>query len=88
MKIDKDFVMREIAGDYVVVPTGKTVLDFNGLITVNEVGAFVWKILQEDVTEEDIVKRVLEEYEVDEETAKNDVEEFIEKLVKGGILER
>ena len=86
MKIDKEFVIREIAGDYVIVPTGKTVLNFNGLITVNEVGAFIWKTLQEDITEEELVKKVLEEYEIDEETAKNDVAEFIEKLVQGGII--
>ena len=44
MKIQKEFVLREIAGDYVIIPTGKTVLTFNGLITVNEVGAELWKM--------------------------------------------
>ena len=39
----------EIAGDYVIIPTGKTVLKFNGLITVNEVGAYLWKLLQKEV---------------------------------------
>ena len=39
MKVQNEFVLREIAGDYVIIPTGKTVLSFNGLITVNEVGA-------------------------------------------------
>ena len=38
MRIEKEFVLREIAGDYIIIPTGSTVLDFNGLITVNEVG--------------------------------------------------
>ena len=42
MKVQKEFVLREIAGDYVIIPTGKTVLSFNGLITVNEVGADLW----------------------------------------------
>ena len=50
MKVLKEFVLREIAGDYVIIPTGKTVLTFNGLITVNEVGADLWKMLQSDVT--------------------------------------
>ena len=50
MKIQKEFVLREIAGDYVIIPTGKTALTFNGLITVNEVGAELWKMLQSDVT--------------------------------------
>ena len=52
MKIEKDFILREIAGDYVIVPTGKTALEFNGLITVNELGAFIWEKLQQETTEE------------------------------------
>ena len=57
MRVDDGFVLREIAGDYVIIPTGKTVLDFNGMITVNEVGVSIWKMLQEETTFENIVKR-------------------------------
>lgn len=88
MKVDKEFVLREIAGDYVIIPIGRTVLSFNGLITVNEIGAFLWNLLQEDVTNEDLVAKVLDEYEVDEETAREDIQEFLDTLVSGGILER
>ncbi|MCI6044729.1 PqqD family protein [bacterium] len=88
MKVDKEFVLREIAGDYVIIPIGRTVLSFNGLITVNEIGAFLWNLLQEDVTKEDLVAKVLDEYEVDEETAREDIQEFLDTLVSGGILER
>lgn len=88
MKVDKEFVLREIAGDYVIIPIGRTVLSFNGLITVNEIGAFLWNLLQEDVTREDLVAKVLDEYEVDEETAREDIQEFLDTLVSGGILER
>ena len=86
MKIDKEFILREIAGDYVIVPTGKTALEFNGLITVNELGAFIWKKLQQDVTEDELIQDILEEYEVDEETARHDVEEFLNKLTECKIL--
>ena len=88
MKVDKEFVLREIAGDYVIIPIGRTVLSFNGLITVNEIGAFLWNLLQEDVTKKDLVAIVLDEYEVDEETAREDIQEFLDTLVSGGILER
>ena len=87
MKVEKEFVLREIAGDYVIIPTGKTVLSFNGLITVNEVGADLWKMLQSDVTFEDLVQGILDIYDVDEETAKEDIQEFRDTLVEGGILE-
>lgn len=88
MKVGKEFVLREIVGDYVIIPTGKTVLSFNGLITVNEIGAFLWNLLQQDVTLEELVKSVLDEYEVDEETAREDIQEFLDTLESGGILEK
>lgn len=86
MKVDKEFVLREIAGDYIIIPTGKTVLEFNGLITVNEVGMFIWNMLQNEVTFEEIVQGILKEYDVEEEIAREDIQEFLEKLVKADIL--
>ena len=86
MRVDSGFVLREIAGDYVIIPTGKIVLTFNGLITVNEVGASIWDMLQKEVTFEEVVKGILDEYEVEESVARQDVEEFLEKLEENGIL--
>lgn len=86
MKIDKNFVLREIAGEYIIIPTGRTALEFNGLITVNEVGMELWKMLQEDVTFDDLLNGILEEYDVDENEAREDIQEFLDRLVKGGIL--
>ena len=88
MRVDKEFVLREIAGDYIIIPTGKTVLDFNGLITVNEVGAFLWNMLQEEVSVDDLVKGILSEYEVEEEVAREDIQEFLDTLISGGILKK
>ena len=56
MRVDKEFVLREIAGDYIIIPTGKTVLEFNGLITVNEVGVSIWNMLQKEVTFDKLVQ--------------------------------
>lgn len=86
MRIEKEFVLREIAGDYIIIPTGKTVLEFNGLITVNEVGVTLWNMLQEEVTVDQLVQGVLTEYDVDEEVAREDIQEFLDTLDKGGIL--
>ena len=83
MKIDKNFVLREIAGEYIIIPTGRTALEFNGLITVNEVGMELWKMLQEDVTFDDLLNGILD---VDENAAREDIQEFLDRLVKGGIL--
>ena len=86
MKIDRNFVLREIAGEYIIIPTGKTALEFNGLITVNEIGMELWKMLQNEVTFDDLLNGIMEEYDVDEEIAKEDIQDFLEKLKEGGIL--
>lgn len=86
MRVGDEFILREIAGDYVIIPIGKTALSFNGLISVNEVGAFLWNMLQKDVTMDELVTGVLAEYDVDEETAREDIQEFIDQLMKGQIL--
>ncbi|MGN1191878.1 MAG: PqqD family protein [Dorea sp.] len=86
MKVNKEFVLREIAGDYIIIPVGETVLEFNGLITVNEVGVSIWKMLQNEITFDRIVQNILDEYEVEENVAREDVREFLDTLIAGGIL--
>lgn len=86
MRVDKEFVLREIAGDYIIIPTGKTVLEFNGLITVNEVGVSIWNMLQKEVTFEELVQGILDEYDVEEAVVREDIREFLDKLIAGGIL--
>ena len=86
MRIDKEFILREIAGDYIIIPAGKTVLDFNGLITVNEVGVSLWNMLQNEVTFEELVQGILDEYDVEESVAREDVQEFLAALIDVGII--
>lgn len=86
MKIDKQFILRKIAGDYVIIPTGKTALAFNGMITVNEQGAFLWQQLGDETTEEQLVDALLNEYDVDRKTAQEDVAEFLQVLRHYDIL--
>lgn len=80
MKIKKELITREIAGETFLIPCGKTIYDSNGLFVLTEVGAFIWKILPDVETEEEIVAAVLEEYEAERQQVENDVEEFLEKL--------
>ena len=86
MKIEKEFVLREIAGEYILVPVGSTALELNGLITVNEVGVFIWKLLQNDVTLDEIVQAVLDEYDVEESVARKDAADFLAVLQENNIL--
>ena len=87
MKIKEGFMLREVAGDTVVVPTGKATLDFNGMITLNETGAFLWKAMENVTDEEKLIKLMLKEYDADEDTLRKDLKAFIEKLEGAGLLE-
>ncbi len=87
MKIKKELVKRDIAGDILLVPVGKTVYESNGLFILNEVGAFLWDRLETADTEEDLLTALLEEYEITEVIARKDVQEFLGKLRQLDILE-
>ena len=86
MKIKLDFVLREIAGDLLLVPAGKTALDLNGMIILNEVGGEVWKLLPQVADEEELISRLLEEYDVEEAVLRKDVEAFLGELRALNIL--
>ena len=86
MKIRKELLKRQVGGESFLVPLGKTVYDSNGLFVLTELGDFIWDLLPEAESEEAILSRILEEYEVDEATARKDLTEFIEKLRNMGIL--
>lgn len=87
MRISKEFVLREIADEYVLVPVGKTALSFNGLVTLNELGALIWNLLLEEKSIDDIVSVIVEEYEVSRETAYKDTMEYLVYLQKCQIID-
>lgn len=86
MKINKNLVKRDIAGDTILVPVGKTVYDANGLFVLNELGSFLWDRLPEAETEEELLQAVLAEYEVTEDVARKDLRIFLDRLREMGIL--
>ncbi len=86
MKIKEGFILREVAGNSIVVAVGNAVKEFNGVINLNQTGAFLWKILQDGAEKEDLVKALLNEYEVDEQTAKKDVDSFIGRLEQANLI--
>lgn len=87
MRIKEGFLVRKIIDDYIVVPTGDNIVDFAATISLNESGAFLWNTLQNDCSEEDLIRALMQEYEgVDEETAKEDVLEFVALLKANNLL--
>lgn len=63
MNVKLDFVLREIAGETLLVPAGKTALDLNGMLTLNETGAALWRMLPEAADAEALTQGLLQEFE-------------------------
>ena len=85
MKIKSGYLLREVAGNNVVVPVGN--LDFDGMITLNETGTLIWKKLEEGATEEELIQAILNEYEVTDEVASADVKTFLQALRGAKLLD-
>ena len=86
MKRNTDFMLRDIAGEVILVPTGAATQQFNGMITLNEVAAFIWKNLYESESREILVDKIMDEFEVDRETATRDVIGFVSALYERGLV--
>ena len=80
MKINGEFILREVVGEYILVPVGDTALHFSGIIGLNPVSAFIWQALQEGLEPPAILERLLEEFEVSREEAGQDLESFLNTL--------
>lgn len=80
MKIRKELVKRTIAGDVILVPVGNASLELKGLLTLNETGESIWDLLPQCGTVDEIVEKMLEEYDVDEAVLRADVEAILSQL--------
>ncbi len=87
MKIKNGFVIKEIAGSHIVVPLGSQVVDFGSIVKLNETGAFLWNMLQEEKEKNELLSALLNEYDVNEEKASLDIDSFISKLKDADLLE-
>lgn len=87
MKVREDLVLREVAGESILIPVGKIALDIKGMFTLTESGTLLYRKLTEDCTKEDLVQALLGEYEVDQEKATEDVDAFLEQLETAGVLQ-
>ena len=87
MNLKYEFTIREIAGEYVLIPMGKSALAFSGMVTTNAVGATVCRRLAEPATKQELLEAICEEFAVEEETARRDLEEFLILLRGADLLE-
>lgn len=86
MRTNKDFILRQIVGENVLVPTGEAAANINGMIHLSDTGVFIWPLYDQKETLEEIAEAVCEEFEIDGETAMKDVKAFTRVLVGAGMV--
>ena len=88
MKLKYNFVTNEVADKIVAVAVGDDLQKFNGFIKMNEVGAYIFNMLKNDVTEDDIVAAMKKDFEdATEEEIREAVKEFTDKLKESDVIE-
>ncbi len=88
MKIKSDFTIQKVGSSFVAIAVGESSKTFRTMIKLNSTGAFLWNLLSEkDMTEEELTEALLAEYDVDRETAANDVRKIVEVLTQNNILQ-
>ena len=86
MKRNPDYIPRELMDDFLLLPSGQAALDFNGIITLNEMGRAIFQLLPQVESEAELTQRLLEEYDVGEAELRADLSEFLGQLRERNIL--
>ena len=81
------FILRNIVDEYILVPVGGNVARFKGVVLLNSVSSFLWEKLQTPVTREELLAMLLEEYDIDEQTAAADLDEILEQFRELEVIE-
>lgn len=87
MKKTKEYIKRRIVDEIVLVPSGSTAEEFNGMITISESGEFIWDHIEECNSFEELIELMLQEYDIDRETATNDTIAFVTELLRLRMIE-
>ena len=83
---NKDYVLREIMGEYMLIPTGELSMKYKDVMTVSESVAYLWQKLEEEKTALQLCELLLQEYDVDRETALSDINEMLDSMIKLEML--
>ena len=88
MKTKKGFNLRQVCGENVIVAEGAENIDFSSIISMNESAAYLWNSIQgKEFDKNNLVELLIQEYEVDADTAAKDVEALVAQWMKAGIIE-
>ena len=88
MKLKYDFVVNQVAEQYVAVAVGAGLEEFSGFIKMNDVGASIFELLKNDITLDEIITEMLKKYpDATEEEARETITRFTDKLIAEGVVE-
>ncbi|MBO5136163.1 MAG: PqqD family protein [Clostridia bacterium] len=87
MKIKNGYVLRRVADSAVVVAVGDEIVNFGGMINLNDTGAFLWERLEAGADKNELLEAMLKEYDVTEDVASEGIEQFLNKLREAGLIE-
>ena len=87
MKAKSGFVLRNVVDEYILMPTGDNIGKFNGTVLLNAVSAFVWEKLQNPISREELLKAILDEFEVEKAVASADLDALLETLKGYDVIE-
>lgn len=86
MRLKDDFILHNTGEDFVIIATGEATKNFNGIIKLNNMGGEIVGLLTTDISEEEIIKAIVEKYEVEYETAREDILNLLDSLRKAGVI--
>ena len=86
MKTHPDFILRQIAGENILVPCGEAAKRLSGLINMNSTAAFIWQNLNDAKDLDELTARVVDNFEIDEETARRDVNGLTAEMIQKGMV--
>ena len=87
LKFKGEALLREVAGEYILVPIGETALRVKGMICLSESGALIWKQLQKGASRSELLQKLQDEYDIDAGTAGQDLDSFLQSMRELDLLQ-
>jgi len=87
MKIKDGFIQRTIGDTNIIVPVAEMVIEFKGMITLNNISADIWNFLSVDKSYDEVLEHILSSYDIDRDTAKSDLDRLLNHMESSGVLE-
>lgn len=87
MKLRGEFIVRQVIDQTIAIPVGQTALALNGMIVLNDVSKVIFSCLEQSTTVESVTQAIVDQFEVSEQQARQDILEFLDKLRAAQLLE-